>query len=49
MVHSPDGEVIAGVLQGDTLVPYLFIICLDYKLWSVIDPLNKYGFILKKR
>jgi len=31
MIRSPDGdteffEVIAGVLQGDTLAPYLFII-----------------------
>ena len=37
MVRSPDGDtdffdIIAGVLQGDTLAPYLFIICLDYVL-----------------
>ena len=34
-VCSPDGgtdyfNIVSGVLQGDTLVPYLFIICLDY-------------------
>ena len=51
MVRSPDGdtdffEVMAGVLQGDTLVPY---ICLDYVLRTVINALNKYGFTLKKR
>ena len=33
-VCSPDGDtdyfdIVAGVLQRDTLVPYLFIICLD--------------------
>ncbi len=36
-VVSPDGEtelfdLLAGVLQGDTLAPYLFIIVLDYAL-----------------
>ena len=34
-VQSPDGDteyfdIVAGVLQGDTLALYLFIICLDY-------------------
>ena len=33
-VRSPDGDIdyfdiVAVVLQGDTLVPYFFIICLD--------------------
>ena len=36
-VLTPDGEtelfkITAGVLQGDTLAPYLFIIVLDYAL-----------------
>ena len=36
-VLSPDGEteyfsITAGVLQGDTLAPYLFIIVMDYAL-----------------
>ena len=37
LVCSPNGDteffdIVAGVLQGDTLVPYLFILCLDYVL-----------------
>ena len=41
-VISPDGEseffnIKAGVLQGDTLAPYLFIIVLDYVLRQSID------------
>ena len=50
-VRSPDGDVdyfdiIAGVLQGDTLAPYLFIICLDYvhRTFTVIMKYN--GFKL---
>ena len=40
-VHSPDGgtdyfDIVPGVLQGDTLAPYLFIICLDYVLRTSI-------------
>ena len=42
MVRSPDGditffEITTGVLQGDTLAPFLFIICLDYILMTAID------------
>ena len=41
-VRSQDGDtdyfdIRAGVLQGDTLNPYLFIICLDYVLRTSID------------
>ena len=41
-VVTPDGdssefEVSAGVLQGDTLAPYLFIIVLDYALRQAIQ------------
>ena len=40
-VCSPDGDtdyfdIVAEVLQGDTLVPYLFIICLDYVFRTLI-------------
>ena len=44
-VRSLDGDadffnIVAGVLQGDTLVPYLFIICLDYVLRTSIDKIK---------
>ena len=52
-VRSPDGDtehfdIIAGVLQGDTLAPYLFIICLDYVLRTSIDK-RENGFVLTKK
>ena len=53
-VHSPDGDmeyfdIVAGVLQGDTLAPYLFIICLDYVLRTSIDKIRENGFELTKK
>ena len=49
-VRSPDGDteyfdIVAGVLQGDMLAPYLFIICLDY----VLDKIRENGFELTKK
>ena len=41
-------DIAAGVLQGDTLALYLFIICLDYILWTLIDLMKENGFTLKK-
>ena len=37
------------VLQGDTLAPYLFIICLDYVLRTSIDKIRENGFELTKK
>ena len=53
-VCSPDGDteyfdIVAGVLQGDTLAPYLFIICLDYVLRTSINKIRENGFELTKR
>ena len=53
-VRSPDGDteyfdIVAGVLQEDTLAPYLFIICLDYVLRTSIDKIRENGFQLTKR
>ena len=52
-VLSPDGEteyfdVTAGVLQGDTLAPLLFIIIVDYILRQAIKNNEKLGFTLNK-
>ena len=53
-VCSPDGDtdyfdIVAGVLQGDTLAPYLFIICLDYVLRTSIDKIKENSFELTKK
>ena len=53
-VRSPDGDteyfdIVAGVLLGDTLDPYLFIICLDYVLRTSIDKIRENGFELTKK
>ena len=52
-VCSPDGDtdyfdIVAGVLQGDTLAPYFFIICLDYVLRTSIDKMKENCFKLTK-
>ena len=53
-VRSPDGDTeyfdtVTRVLQGDTLAPYLFIICLDYVLRTSIDKIRENGFELTKK
>ena len=53
-VRSPDGDteyfdIVAGVLQGVTLAPYLFIICLDYVLRTSIVKIRENGFELTKK
>ena len=53
-VRSPDGnpeyfDIVAGVLQGDTLAPYRFIICLDYVLKASINKIREKGFELMKK
>ena len=41
-------DIVTGVLQGDTLAPYLFIICLDYELRTLIDLIKENVFTLKQ-
>ena len=53
-VLSPDGEtkpfdIKAGILQGDTLAPFLFIIVVDYILRVSLDLSKEKGFLLKPR
>ena len=53
-IRSPDGDTeyfdfVARVLQGDTLAPYLFIICLDYVFRTSIDKIRENGFKLMKK
>ena len=50
MVHGDTDffNIVAGVLQGDTLGPYLFIICVDYMLRMSIDKIKNNGFKLTK-
>ena len=52
-VRSPDGnidyfDIVGGVLQGDTLATYLFIICLNYVIRTCIDKIKENGFKLAK-
>ena len=54
MVRSHDGdttffEIITGVLQGDTLAHFLFIICLYYILKTDIVKSTELGFTLTQR
>ena len=53
-VITPDGEteffeITAGVLQGDILAPFIFIIVLDYILRLSLDNLNDRGLQIQAR
>ena len=54
-VITPDGEtetfnILAGVLQGDKLSPYLFVIVIDYVMrTALLGREDKLGFQLRKR
>ena len=52
-VCSLDGDtnffdIVAGILQGNILAPYLYIIYRDYVLRTSIDLMKGNGFTLKK-
>ena len=42
-------DIVAGVMQGDTLAPYLFIICLDNVLRTSKELRKENGFTLAKK
>ena len=53
-VMTPDGlteafAILAGVLQGDTLAPYIFIIVVDYVMRTALKDLDAPGFTLTLR
>ena len=53
MVRSPDGDtdffdIVSGVLQGDTLAHYLFIIFLGYTLRKSADINKELGLTLTR-
>ena len=51
MIHSlkRDTVIVAGILQDDTITPYLFIICQDYVIQTTINLIKGNGLALKKK
>ena len=47
-VYTDFFDIARGVLQGDTLAQFLFIICLDDMLWMSIDLMKENSFTLAK-
>ena len=47
--ETPPIPILAGILQGDTLAPFLFIIVVDYILRMSIDRISSCGYELQPR
>ena len=47
--ETPPFSINAGILQGDTLAPFLFIIVVDYVLRMSVDSISSKGFEIKPR
>ena len=45
---TPFFKITRGVLQGDTIAPFLFIICLDYVLRNSLKDIENLGLIITK-
>ena len=53
-ILTTDGEtlsfpILAGILQGDTLAPFLFIIVVDYVMRISVDTMSENGYLRPKR
>ena len=53
-ILTPDGEtehfdILAGILQGDTLAPFLFIIVIDYVMRVSVDTMKENGLLYQPR
>ena len=53
-VLTPDCEtepfdVLTGILQGDTLAPFLFVVVVDYIMRTSVDTINEKGFQYQPR
>ena len=47
--ETPPFSIKAGILQGDTLAPFLFIIVVDYVLRMSVDSISNKGFEIRPR
>ena len=47
--ETPPFQIQAGILQGDTLAPFLFILVVDYVLRMSVDTIAAKGFQLQGR
>ena len=47
--ETPAFSISSGILQGDTLSPFLFIIVVDYVLRMSVDIISDTGFQIKSR
>ena len=47
--ETPPFSINAGILQGDTLAPFLFIIVVDYVLRMSVDSITNKGFEIQPR
>lgn len=53
-VLTPDGEtesfdILSGILQGDTLAPFLFVIVIDYIMRISVDTMKENGLLYRPR